>query len=74
MTKKLRVRDKDGAALVVDSEPSVKVSDDLEADSSGDRSVWSTSCDGMLVKRATTQCILEKQITDQIEAAIPLHC
>jgi hypothetical protein len=46
--KKLRVREVDGGAWLVESKSFVNVSDDLDADSNGDRSVGVASCDDML--------------------------
>jgi hypothetical protein len=46
--KKLRVREVDGGAWLVESKSFANVSDDLDADSNGDRSVGVASCDDML--------------------------
>jgi hypothetical protein len=53
MIKKLRVREVDGGARVVESKSFPKVSDDLDADSSDDRSVGVASCDDMLFNTKT---------------------
>lgn len=55
MIKKLCILEIDGGAEVVESASFAKVSDDLDADSSGDRSVGVPSCDDMLLNTEMRQ-------------------
>lgn len=73
MTEKLRVREVDGGACGIESESFLKVSDDREADSSGDRSVGVASCDDMLFNAKTRKIMWRRRLQIR-ESAVVLHC
>jgi hypothetical protein len=62
--KKLRVREVDGGPQSVESTSFAKVSDDLDADSNGDRSVGVASCEDMFFRTETRNFIRRR--TSQI--------